>query len=197
MEDTTVINNTDEGIKKLEIEDQIDINIYNKLNYPVEWLCASIIVHFIQFGILLDLGRDVLSRGAYYLLLFLVIIIGLLLLTSRFTVKKKMLPKLLFFIKELKPEDEMDNVRDLSIIILALASILEGFLFAIFCSLCAGKTLSSSSTAISKISLLSALQYGSITFLSFHRILRPSNRLDPLRTMVCIFIHIIIIIIID
>jgi hypothetical protein len=36
------------------------------------------------------------------------------------------------------------------------------------------------------------LQYGSITFLSFHRIIRPSNRCDPLRTMVIIYIYMLL-----
>ena len=181
-ESNNVIEN-DDITKKLEIEEPKDINIYNKLHFPVEWLCIAIIIHFIQFGILLDLARDVLTKKTYYLLLFLVIVIGLLLLAARFTVKKKPLSKLLFFMEKLKPEDEVDGITDATLIILATASILEGFVFALFCSFCGGKTESSSDTAIAKISLLSALQYSSITFLAFHRIVRPSNRCDPLRTM--------------
>ena len=169
--------------KKLEIEGPKDNNIYHKLNFPVEWLCIAIIVHFVQFGVLLDLAHDVLSKSAYYFLLILVIVVGLLLLVARFTVKKKPLKKLIFFIEVLKPEDEVDGVSDWTLIILAIASILEGFLFALFCSFFVGKASSTSTTAISRVSLLSALQYSSITFLAFHRIVRPSNRCDPLRTM--------------
>ena len=180
---TLPIENATNETKKLEIEGPKENNIYHKLNFPVEWLCIAIIVHFIQFGVLLDLAHDVLSKGAYYCLLMLVIVVGLLLLIARFTVKKKPLKKLLFFVEDLKPEDEVDGVSDWTLIILAITSILEGFLFALFCSFCGGKTSSTSTTAISRVSLLSTLQYSSITFLAFHRIVRPSNRCDPLRTM--------------
>lgn len=180
--DTTgVVINHD--IKKLDIEGPKDTNIYHKLNFPTEWIYIAIIVHFIQFGILLDLAYDVLSKQLYYFLLGLAILVGLLLLIARFTIKKKPLKKLSFFMEELKPEDEVDEASDLTLILLALASILEGFLFALFCSFCVGKTSSAAGTAVSKVSLLSALQYSSITFLAFHRTVRPSNRCDPLRTM--------------
>ena len=87
--------------------------------------------------------------------------------------------------EKLSPEDETDNVPNYSIKLFAFASVLEGISFAIFSSVTAGNQSDKDSSDIyhSSSAILQVLRFTSIVLLCFHRILRPANRADPLRTI--------------
>lgn len=61
---------------------------------------------------------------------------------------------------------------------------MEGFCFAVFSVLTAGTigTLDTNGFYTSE-TLLQCMQFASVTLLTFHRIIRPANRCDPMRTV--------------
>lgn len=76
------------------------------------------------------------------------------------------------------PEEEADAIPDLAIYLVAGAAVLEGFSLALYSTSVAGHQRAGDGNAV-----LQALRFASITLLCFHRVLRPANRVDPLRTV--------------
>ena len=76
----------------------------------------------------------------------------------------------------------MPNV---SVYCLGAATILEGVMFAIYSTSIAGISAGHFGVTgfFTRDTMLQTLRFASITFLSFHRCLRPANRIDPMRTV--------------
>jgi len=82
------------------------------------------------------------------------------------------------------PDDEADNVPDTAVYLIALAALLEGVAFAIYTTVTAGNTQALSNSGFySQGTTVQTLRFVSITLLALHRILRPANRIDPMRTI--------------
>ena len=67
--------------------------------------------------------------------------------------------------------------------LLASAAVLEGILFAIYTVVTGGHNNNNDSGFYTENTMLQTLRFTSVTLLAFHRILRPANRLDPVRTI--------------
>jgi tetrahydromethanopterin S-methyltransferase subunit E len=160
------------------------------------WLYAAVIVHIVQFSVLLVLGRSALPKAALAVLALGVISVTVLLLYSRRLVRKNrsregatLFRKKLVTGHQRTPDEEMDSIPENAIYCLSVAAILEGALFAFYTILVAGSSaIVDSATGIgsnphSSQIILETLRFASITLLAFHRILRPANRVDPMRTM--------------
>lgn len=170
--------------------------IYHKNRMSEPWLYTTLIIHIAQFTILLVLGRKVLASAAMIVLVLLVVAVAILLLYSRKLVKKnrKRTSTTLFRKKiegktERTPDEETDFIPSGAIYCLCGAAVLEGCTFALYTVVMAGhdgildresnQTYGTSSRQI----ILETMRFASITLLAFHRILRPANRVDPMRTM--------------
>lgn len=170
-------------LSQAQKDDMSSNTIYYKNTLSDRWLLLAIIAHIIQWGILLDVSRPQMTTGAFGFTVFLVVAVVALLIGARvFTVKK---PRIDLRKRDtLTPDDEADNVRPIAVHMLAIAACLEGLAYAIFTSDVAGRKSSLSSSGFySQNTVIQTLQFASITFLTFHRSIRPSNRCDPLRTM--------------
>jgi hypothetical protein len=86
---------------------------------------------------------------------------------------------------DMNPDDEMDEIPAISTKLFAYASIVEGIAFALYASLTAGVLENDTDHGIyySQNAIVQALRFTSIILLCFHRIMRPANRADPLRTV--------------
>jgi hypothetical protein len=105
--------------------------------------------------------------------------VALILVTARCRTKK--LPKAVdWSYKTIRtPEQETDEVSDLVIYLLSSAVILECIAYALYpVSTVYINDIKSRSESVTQI-----LCFAAIINLSFHRIIRPANRLDPLRTI--------------
>ena len=157
---------------------------YNATHFAERWLYASIVCHLIQWTILLSKASRELSPGLLFLLSLLVVVIPVLLLIGRLLVVKKKLRgegSLCTFPRPSSPEEETDAVPDRAIYLVSAAAVLEGVLLAIFAAASAGARGGISSA--DRNTVLEALQFASITLLCLHRVLRPANRVDPMRTV--------------
>ena len=69
--------------------------------------------------------------------------------------------------------------------LLAIAALLEGIAFAIYTTVTAGNSqaLPSNNGFYSQDTTVQTLRFASITLLALHRVLRPANRIDPMRTV--------------
>ena len=140
---------------------------------------ATIIMHIFQFSLLLSVGLAAIPLGSAVIIMLLVVNVGLILVVARCKTKK--LPKAVdWSYKTIRtPEQETDEVSDMVIYLLSLAVILECIAYALY---------PVSTTYISEIdnrsdSITHILCFAAIINLAFHRIIRPANRLDPLRTI--------------
>lgn len=158
-------------------------NIYYKNTLSTRWLVIAIVCHIVQFSILLSITRPIMSSGSFGAVVFLVIAVVFLLVGARIATVKR--PRINMRQKEvLTPDDEADNVRPVAVHMLGLAAVLEGIAYAIFTAATAGASSTLPQVGFySQGTVVQTLQFASITFLTFHRSLRPSNRCDPLRTM--------------
>lgn len=161
--------------------------IYYLNRYSESWLFLFLAMHSGQFAMLLTVGYEALSTGAFIVVTFLVVAVALLALASRFCVTKHRLTasrNLAYNNNQLSPADEADVVSDSAVYCLALASVLEGLAYAIYVAVCSGNgNKLSSSGFFTEDTLLQSLRFASITLLCLHRILRPANRLDPMKTV--------------
>ncbi len=83
-----------------------------------------------------------------------------------------------------RPEDEEDFVPDSAIWCVAIACVAEGILLAIFVSVTSGTLTELNTTGFyTQESINQILRFAPILLLALHRILRPANRLDPMRTV--------------
>ena len=187
-----------DSAKYINAGDSVEENlIYNQNRMSEPWLYTALIVHIVQFGILLTLGRPILSNAAMIVLVLLVTSVPVLLLMSRKLVKKnrRRSESTTLFRKRIEgsdqrtPEDEADFIPSSAIHCLSAAAILEGCTFALYTVMLAGfdKGLDNHSDprygGKQRQIILETMRFASITLLTFHRILRPANRVDPMRTM--------------
>lgn len=161
--------------------------IYYLNRYSESWLFLFLAMHIGQFAMLLTVGYEALSSGAFIVVTFLVVAVALLVLASRFCVTKHRLTasrNLVYNNNQLSPADEADAVSDSAVYCLALASVLEGLAYAIYVAVCSGNgNKLRGSGFFTEDTLLQSLRFASITLLCLHRILRPANRLDPMKTV--------------
>lgn len=176
--------------------------VYHKNRMSEPWLYTALVIHIIQFTILLVLGREVLPDAAMAFLILLVIAVIFLLLYSRKLTRKNrrrksstLFRKKIEMKAECTPDDEADSIPQRAIYSLALAALLEGCALALYTVMMAGHDGRLDSIPDSNFKgnkrqiILETLRFASITLLAFHRILRPSNRVDPMRTMLEVIMH--------
>jgi hypothetical protein len=185
----------DNSDNKGQIDSGVNL-IYHKNRMSEPWLYTTLLIHIAQFTILLVLGHSALPSAAIIVLVLLVVAVAILLLYSRKLVKKnrKRTSTTLFRKKiegktERTPDEETDLIPSGAIYCLCAAAVLEGCTFALYTVMMAGhdglldaesnQTYGTSSRQI----ILETMRFASITLLAFHRILRPANRVDPMRTM--------------
>lgn len=162
--------------------------IYHLVRYSQVWVLLLLVIHVCQFTLLLTVGYNALSAGAFAIVFVLVVAVAILMVCSRFFVKKSHMSEM----RNVKlrggvctPDDEADKVPDRVVYMVAAAAILEGIAFAIFSVTSAGNNSHLSTSGFyTQTTLLQTLRFTSITLLALHRTLRPANRLDPLRTVI-------------
>jgi hypothetical protein len=158
--------------------------IYHKVTFSVFWWVLTIFIHSLQFSILLTVGYGSLGPGAFAICLLLAIGVAVLLLASRMYVTKSRLSSFRNAQRNdgvVTPDDEKDIVQDRAVYCVASAAVMEGILFAVYTTVTAGSTLKNNGF-YEDGTMLQTLRFASVTLLAFHRILRPANRLDPVRT---------------
>ena len=120
-------------------------------------------------------------------MVIIVLLVILLILVARIFTKKTNHVNFLRSREVLTPEIETDNVTDTIIYILVFATLLEGAAFSIYPTASAGtdtRTNAIHADGFESVQTLTqVLAFASVTLYGFHRILRPANRLDPLRTI--------------
>ena len=192
---TTIDNATDKSEYGGKYGDTETVNLmYHKNRMSEPWLYTALLVHVIQFAVLLILGHEALPNGAMVILvLFVVLVAGLLLYSRRLVRKNRRRAGTTLFRKKIEskpqctPDEEADLIPQGAIYSLAAAAILEGCTFALYTVVMAGRDNVISDHRRSVI--LETLRFASITLLAFHRILRPANRVDPMRTMLEVIYH--------
>ena len=158
--------------------------IYHKLHFSDPWMVATIVVHIVVFSLLLAMSRRHISQGATAGFTLMMLTVVILIILGRWKVKK--IKRLTHFNEGiLHPEDETDEVPAAAINLFSWASILLGVSLAIFASVTAGNFDDGENGDIyfSNEAVLQVLRFASIILLCFHRIIRPANRADPLRTI--------------
>lgn len=162
--------------------------MYHKNRMSEPWLYAALIIHVIQFAVLLVLGHQALPTTAMAILvLFVVLVAALLVYSRKLVAKNRRRAGTVLFRKKIEskdertPDEEADSIPQGAIYSLGAAAILEGCTFALYTVIMAGKdgVISHHNRQV----ILETLRFASITLLAFHRILRPANRVDPMRTM--------------
>jgi hypothetical protein len=157
--------------------------IYSKNTYSQGYMLTALACHIGQFAILLTVGQRTLPDGALYFLLVLVIIVALLLIYSRFCVHRKERKFELWSKEPIQPDDETDEIPAKAIYAMVAAVLIEGFTFAIYAVLTSGTIGTLDKTGFfTSDTTLQALRFASITLLALYRIIRPANRVDPMRT---------------
>eukprot|EP01031_Cornospumella_fuschlensis_P032399 gene32399-39179_t len=166
---------------------QPDNPIYHKNLYSELWLVVFVVGIIVQFSLLLVVGYDPLPVGSFVLIILLLLSSVSLVVFSRLHVKKSSLSKsrnIALRNGECSPDDEADEVSDIAIYALGAASVLLGLNFAIFTSVLSGSNAEFPSHGFfNQDSFMQILRFASITMLALHRILRPANRIDPMRTI--------------
>jgi hypothetical protein len=163
------------------------LRMYHKVHFSDEWLVLTIVMHIILFAFLLSIGYAGLTPLSLAILLTAATLVVLLLIISRSYVGK--LPKSLDWSQNVirTPDQETDLITDDTIYLLGAAAIIEGFALALYPVVTA--RYSRQNDVIdqrgfrSYTTLVQILAFGSMIVFGFHKILRPSNRLDPLRTI--------------
>ena len=159
--------------------------IYHKNHYSSFWMVTAVILHSVQFTVMLTMGYNLLSGMELGIIIgFVVATVGALFL-SRVLISKTPRPMGWLAPKVSKPEEEWDGVPDTAIYALSLAAMFEGVAFALFPAMTAdmGENQLNSKGFYSSSTIVQTLSFATITFYCLHRSLRPANRLDPLRTV--------------
>lgn len=174
------------GNKKEESSEEIASSggeeVYHLNNLSQLWVLITIVIHIIQWGLLLGVGYIALPVIVTIVLSLSVVgVVVLLLLCRWFTIKAKSYRSS----KGSRPEDEADTIPDKAIYLLMAAAIWEGCMFALYTAVVAGfgESLFQSTGIYTRSTMLQTLRFTSITFMAFHRCLRPANRCDPMRTI--------------
>lgn len=153
---------------------------YNASHFAAKWLYVAIICHVAQFAVLLSVDGLQLSAGPFILVVLLVLTVPILLIIARFLVTKKKArgDKRCTLAHPSSPDEETDRIPDSAIYLVSAAAVLEGVALAVYSVSVAGYQPSSVRNTV-----LQALRFASITLLCLQRILRPANRVDPMRTI--------------
>jgi hypothetical protein len=145
-----------------------------------------IISVLVQFSLLLTVGFQPLPLSVFVLLILLVITSVACVIYARLIIQKSRLSARRNIILRngiCTPDDEADEVPDQAVYLLGVGSILLGISFALFTAVLAGSDVLSSVGFFTQDTLLQTLRFASITLLALHRVLRPANRIDPMRTI--------------
>lgn len=164
--------------------------IYHKTKFSPIWMYLAIFLHIGQCIFLFVVGQRVLSQGVFVFLVLLSVLITVLLILSRFSAHVRNIGFFELRRKEhFTPDDEKDDVPDRGVYYLSLAGVLVGCLYAIFsaCAVNVDKNLNQGGF-YTQNTLIQSLRFGSIILLAFHRVIRPANRVDPMRTMLEVMI---------
>lgn len=113
------------------------------------------------------------------------LVVPLCLIYARWRSRKKHIISTFRLAQNTTPEQETDAVPDSAIYALCAAALLEGAMLALYTALVAGVKEDNLASVgfFTNATLLQTLRFSSITFLAFHRCLRPANRIDPMRTI--------------
>jgi len=159
--------------------------IYDKVCIADTWVLIFVTAHIIQFSILIVVGYPIFTNFILIILVIMAMAVPVCIIYGRYLVKsKKIFDDWSVYIS--KPEDEaILNLPTHTIYLFCVAAMLEGLLYAIFSSFVAGNTstLDSNHFLYNKSTLLETFRFSSIVLFCLHRIIRPANRLDPVRTM--------------
>eukprot|EP01040_Poterioochromonas_malhamensis_P016140 gene16140-18251_t len=161
--------------------------IYHKNTFSQTWFLVFLIIHTVQFIMMLSAANEQLSSGAFSVIVLLVVAVIILVLLSRWYTRKSRLSSA----KNVKmrngvctPDDEADDIDDRAIYCLIVACVLEGIAYAIFAATVAGRSSELNKSGFyTQDTILQILRFASITLLALHRIIRPANRIDPMRTI--------------
>lgn len=171
-------------------------DLYHAVHFGSLWMYIAIILHLLQFCFLLGIGSSALHPAALAIQILLVLAVPILLILARIQ-SRPAHAKSLWSSDAMSVQQETDIVPDSAIYLLCSAALLEGLACAIYPSASARSfdsddkdddTLSGSGFR-SYQTMGQILSFASITFYSFHRIIRPANRLDPLRTLLEVFLE--------
>lgn len=171
------------------------LRMYHHIHFSDEWLVLTILFHITLFTFLLSIGYEALNPASLAVLLIASTIVVVLLLLSRYNVGK--LPRSLDWSQNVirTPDQETDLITNDTIYFLGLASIVEGFALALYPVVTARYSRQNHVIGqhgfLSYTTLVQILAFGSIVIFGFHKILRPANRLDPLRTIFEVFLMIL------
>ena len=150
----------------------------------------AIALHVLQFAFLLGIGSSALHPAALSVLLLVVVTVPVLLFVAR--LKCRAHDKSVWSSDALTVQQETDHVPDSAVYILCVAALLEGIACAIYPTASADSQADGHDNDDDSLSgagfnsfqtMGQILSFASVTFYAFHRILRPANRLDPLRTI--------------
>lgn len=161
--------------------------IYHKIRFSDFWLVVFLILHVGQFVMLLVAANSQLPLAAFIVVLVLVVSVIIVSIMARVYIKKSRLSAS----RNVKlksgvctPDDEADEVPDFSVKCFALVAIMEGIIYAIYASIIAGNSNRlNTSGYYSQDTILQIIRFASIILLALHRVIRPANRIDPLRTI--------------
>lgn len=145
----------------------------------------TFLFHGVQFSLLFAVGYEALTSLQIGVLAALVCIVGILLVIARKLTNKLPASLNYNYTSVRTPEQETDFVPNAVIYFLSAAAILEGAAFAIYPTASAGHDSNdlNESGFRSSGTMVQILSFASITLYGFHRIVRPANRVDPLRTV--------------
>ncbi len=151
------------------------------------WLVVAILCHVIQFSLLLTIGHYALKTYQLVVMVIAVVMVVVLLVSARMCTVKLKTSNFMRSTEVLSPKDETDVMSDNIINVLVFVTLLEGAAFSIYPTASAGRDTRTNSIHLdgfrSVQTMTQVLAFASVTLYAFHRILRPANRLDPLRTI--------------
>lgn len=158
--------------------------IYHKIHFSMSWFVVTVLSHICLFTVLLSMAQYKLSSGVLTAFVLLAALIIVLLVSGWWRIHKKSKKRGVVDDK-LVPDDEKDDVPGISMKLFALAAVLEGIAFAVYAAITAATTIDERDHNVyyTHDAIISALRFTSIILLCFHRIVRPSNRADPMRTV--------------
>lgn len=160
--------------------------IYHKSQFSEFWMAIFQLLLVAQFVLLLTAASDALPLASLVVIVLLIFSSLICVIYARSHVTKSYLSasrNVRLRNGVCTPEDEADGVPDSAVYCLGIASICLGSSYAIFTAVLAGSADINGRGFFTQDTLLQTLRFSSITLLALHRVLRPANRIDPLRTI--------------
>lgn len=159
--------------------------IYHKHHFSTEWMLTASVMHVVQYAVLFSVGYKLMTDYEVALNLLLAVLVLVMFALARLFTRKGPENKICCSLAVLSPKDEKDEVPDLAIYLLGFAAIFEGCALALFPALNASSSEGElkESGLYSSNTIVQTLSFATLTFYAIHKILRPANRLDPLRTV--------------